>query len=194
MSDERRIELLRVEREDGAALLSPLVGWFTGARREGEVLVPGDHAGFVITLGVARELIVPAGSPSVVRSKPPTNVHEPVGYKTVLYELAPLAAGTALGATREAATKTSDAGLVVRSPSAGRFWHRPSPNEKALVEVGSLVEAGTPLGLVEVMKTFTQVLYRADRGMPPRARIVRVLVADGAEVEDGAPLFELAPL
>jgi biotin carboxyl carrier protein len=193
MSEQRRIEMLRVDREGGAVLLSPLVGWFTAARREGEVLVAGETAGCVITLGVARELVVPAGPPCVVRSKPPANVHAPVGYKTVLYELAPLAANAELGGA-SAAKKVAESGLVVRSPSAGRFWHRPSPSEKALVEVGSLVEAGTALGLVEVMKTFTHVVYRPEHGLPPRARIARVLAADGAEVEDGGELFELAPL
>ncbi|MCC6408381.1 MAG: hypothetical protein IT453_14545 [Planctomycetes bacterium] len=188
------IELVVVEREGRQALAAPLVGWFTAALPRGSVIVPGADAGFLLTLGRARRLRVPEGVNGLVVNAPPERLHEPVGFKTVLYELAPLTSETALAETKFKARGADDARLAVRSPSAGRFWHRPSPNEKALVEVGSTLENGTPLGLVEVMKTFTQVVYRAGHGLPPRAKIVRVLVADGAEVEDGAPLFELAAL
>lgn len=187
------LELIVVEKDGVVSLAAPAVGWFTEALPKGAIVTPGGHAGFLVTLGRARRLRVPDSASGRVTNSPPERIHEPVGYKTRLYELEPLAqlaADKSLASTRfEPAAR--DAKLLVRSPSAGRFWQRPSPNEKPLVEIGSVIEAGTPLGLVEVMKTFTQVLYRAGHGLPARARIVRVLVGDGAEVEDGAPLFEL---
>jgi biotin carboxyl carrier protein len=187
------LELIVVERAGARSLAAPTVGWFTCALPKGSVVVPGGAAGFLLTLGRARALRVPADVGGVVVNAPPERLHEPVGYKTVLYELAPLAERAAA----DSAARGADAQLggaakpTVRSPSAGRFWQRPSPNEKPLVELGSVIENGTPLGLVEVMKTFTQVLYRAEHGLPPRAKIARVLVGDGAEVEEGAALFEL---
>jgi biotin carboxyl carrier protein len=62
-----------------------------------------------------------------------------------------------------------------------------------MCELGRELEPGTPIGLIEVMKTFAQVVYRAERGLPARARIVRVLARDGADVDEGAPLIAVAP-
>jgi biotin carboxyl carrier protein len=70
--------------------------------------------------------------------------------------------------------------------------------------VGLLLAPGQAVGLIEVMKTFAQVQYRPDvtgvagatgkgRPLPERARIVRLIAADGAEVARGAPLFEVEP-
>ena len=58
--------------------------------------------------------------------------------------------------------------------------------------MGAVVEAGQPIGLIEVMKTFAHVRYGGE-GLPARARIVRVLVEDGAEIGAGDPLYEVAP-
>jgi hypothetical protein len=44
------------------------------------------------------------------------------------------------------------------------------------------------------MKTFTQVVYRADGVLPERARAVRWLAADGSDVNEGDPLLEIAPV
>jgi biotin carboxyl carrier protein len=60
-------------------------------------------------------------------------------------------------------------------------------------DVGALVEVGTPLGLIEVMKTFSHVVYRPTGGLPARARITRVLAEDGADLEVGTPLLEVEP-
>jgi len=82
---------------------------------------------------------------------------------------------------------------VFRAPSAGRYWLRPAPSEAPFVAVGQQLDAGSALGLIEVMKTFTRLAYRPGSGLPECARVLRILVADGAEVADGAPLLELEP-
>ena len=94
-----------------------------------------------------------------------------------------------------APSASADGRLLARSPQVGRFYHRPSPDKPAYVEAGAEVQAGTTLGLIEVMKTFFQVRYGdADLGdLPARARVVRHLVEDGAEVEPGDPILELEP-
>jgi hypothetical protein len=43
------------------------------------------------------------------------------------------------------------------------------------------------------MKTFTLVHYQPAGGLPPRARVVRIVPTDGAEIAEKAPLLELAP-
>src|SRR5688500_4989408 len=85
---------LHVRREgQRVRLLAPEVGLFTCALAEGTLLSAGARAGVLITLGRARELVVPAGVSGAVSSRAPERVHAPVGYGDVLYELAPLAAG-----------------------------------------------------------------------------------------------------
>ena len=83
------------------------------------------------------------------------------------------------------------------APQTGRFYHRARPSDPPFVQSGSQVKEGSALGLIEVMKTFSQVVYRAQglRGepLPAQARIVAHLVPDGAEVAQGDPLIEVAP-
>lgn len=181
---------LRVERDgDRVRLSSPSVGTLTCAAPTGRALVAGDVAGVLTTLGREFELCVPEGVAGIVENTPPEAVHAPVGFGTVLYVLGALHAGRA---TNPADAKTSAEGsLTFRSPSAGRFWHRSAPNEPALVREGDEVEIGRAIGLIEVMKTFTLVHYQTRGGLPARARIVRVLAADGAEVAEKTALFEL---
>jgi len=59
------------------------------------------------------------------------------------------------------------------------------------VREGDEVEIGRAIGLIEVMKTFTLVHYQTRGGLPARARVVRVLAADGAEVAEKTALLEL---
>jgi biotin carboxyl carrier protein len=158
------------------------------------VLVPGETAGWLLTLGRARALTIPAGVTGVVRSRRPERVHHPVGHGDVLVELAPLASAGAELAHDVAERAAEEAGsLVFRSPSAGRFWHRTAPGEPALVRAGDVIEEGAGIGLVEVMKTFAQVLYRPGGSLPARARVLRVAADDGADVDEGDALLELEP-
>jgi acetyl-CoA carboxylase biotin carboxyl carrier protein len=119
---------------------------------------------------------------------PPERVLAPVDHGALLYELAPLA-DTIAEAPRAAATATG--ALSFRAPCSGRFWHRPAPGADAFVGAGDVLTDGTTLGLIEVMKTFTHLVYRADGELPERARLVRFAVPDGGEVVDGAALLEL---
>jgi len=175
-------------------LTSPGVGLFTDAAGKGTVLVPGQRAGFLITLGRAAPLVVPAGVSGAVRSERPEAVHAAVGYGAVLYELEGVEALEA-GAQGIGADAGAAGGLHFPAPQSGRYWHRPAPGEPALIAAGQLVGPGTAVGLIEVMKTFTQVAYRPDpaRGLPERARVVRLVAGDGAEIAQGAPLFEVEP-
>jgi acetyl-CoA carboxylase biotin carboxyl carrier protein len=45
----------------------------------------------------------------------------------------------------------------IRSQLPGMFYRKPSPEEPNYKEVGDTIEVGDVIGLIEVMKTFTQV-------------------------------------
>ncbi len=43
------------------------------------------------------------------------------------------------------------------APIPGIFYRRPAPDKDPFVEVGSVVEAGQTIGVIEIMKQFTEV-------------------------------------
>jgi len=182
------------DEENGRRILlrSPEVGLFTRALPEGALLAPGATAGALHSLGRCFELRVPPGASGRIVNPRPERVLEPVGFGTVLYRLSPLQADAASGAsTAGARAETGTGALLFRAPYSGRFWHRPAPGEPPFLAPGDLLADGQTLGLIEVMKTFAQLVYRPGSELPARARVLRYLVADGGEVKDGGALLEL---
>ena len=67
----------------------------------------------------------------------------------------------------------------------GVFYRSPSPGAPAFVEVGEPVEVGQPIGMIEAMKVFSEVLSE-------HAGLVKALVAEnGTLVQPGDPLVTL---
>lgn len=186
-----RLELILERREEGATLCSPEVGLFTCALAKGQVVVPGQPAGELKKLGVPHTLVVPAGATGRIQNERPERVHAPVGYGDALYVLEPVAAGEDAGALEEAGAEAE--GPAVVAPHTGRFWRSPSPGEKAFVDAGDVLEEGATVGVIEVMKTFTQVRYQATSGLPKRARVTQVVAGDGDEVGESDVLFRIEP-
>jgi biotin carboxyl carrier protein len=185
------IELLVEEEDERVRLCSPEVGFFACALPQGALVGSNAAAGVLHALGRRWRLVVPASISGRVVSAPPELVLQPVGYGTVLYEIAPLEK-TPRRAHEDAESARSSGTLVFRAPYSGRFWQRPGPHDPPFVKAGDFVAVGQTIGLIEVMKTFTHLSYQAGRGLPARARIVRICVADGAEVGDETPLLELS--
>ena len=77
--------------------------------------------------------------------------------------------------------------MDIRSPLPGVFYRRPSPGSEPFVEVGSEVEPGTVVAIVEVMKQFFEVAAGTS------GRIVSVAVTDAAMVDAGQVLFTVRP-
>jgi acetyl-CoA carboxylase biotin carboxyl carrier protein len=81
-----------------------------------------------------------------------------------------------------------DVGLVVvPAPMVGVFYRAPEPGAAPFVEVGTRVEEGSTMGLIEVMKMFNGVTA------PVSGEVVEVLVDNDQFVEFGQPLFRLRP-
>ncbi|UOQ59624.1 acetyl-CoA carboxylase [Leucobacter rhizosphaerae] len=47
------------------------------------------------------------------------------------------------------------------APIPGIFYRRPAPDKDPFVEVGDTVEAGQTIGVIEIMKQFTEVRSEA---------------------------------
>ena len=67
----------------------------------------------------------------------------------------------------------------VLSPLPGTFYRKPSPEADNYAEVGDVLAAGTVVGLMEVMKQFSEVT--ADQ----TGRVLSFHVEDGDPVEPG---------
>jgi acetyl-CoA carboxylase biotin carboxyl carrier protein len=72
---------------------------------------------------------------------------------------------------------------AVLSPMVGTAFRKPSPDAKVFVEVGSKVEAGDKVLLVEAMKTFNEIVA------PRAGTVTAIFVEDGTPVEYGEPLL-----
>jgi len=73
----------------------------------------------------------------------------------------------------------------VLCPLPGTFYRKPAPDAPPFVKEGGMVTAGETIGLVEVMKQFSEV--QADAA----GKIVRFLVENESPVEAGQPLVKI---
>ena len=93
---------------------------------------------------------------------------------------------------RESATSTAEAAtehlVAVTSPMVGTFYRAPAPDADPYVEVGTSVEVGQTVCIIEAMKLMNEIESEV------RGRIVRILVENAQPVEFGQKLFLLEPV
>lgn len=97
--------------------------------------------------------------------------------------------GTGAGVPREAAAEAlrSDDVHVVKSPIVGTFYSSASPGAEPFVSIGSKVQAGEVLCIIEAMKLMNEI--EADVA----GEVVRIFAENGNPVEYGEPLFGIRP-
>ncbi|MCP1673631.1 acetyl-CoA carboxylase biotin carboxyl carrier protein [Natronocella acetinitrilica] len=78
-------------------------------------------------------------------------------------------------------------GQQIVAPMAGVFYRRPSPDEPPFVEEGSIVKAGDPVCVIEVMKLFSTVHAEV------AGRVIAIHVDDAESVDPNTPLFSIEP-
>ncbi|MFH5884344.1 acetyl-CoA carboxylase biotin carboxyl carrier protein [Halalkalibaculum sp. DA3122] len=74
-------------------------------------------------------------------------------------------------------------GEVVKSPIVGTFYRSPSPDSDPFVQVGSSVDKGQTLCIVEAMKIMNEIESEYS------GEVKKILVEDGEPVEYDQPLF-----
>jgi acetyl-CoA carboxylase biotin carboxyl carrier protein len=74
---------------------------------------------------------------------------------------------------------------TIAAPLPGTFYRRPASDQPPFKAEGDTVAVGDPVGLIEVMKTFTQVAAEE------AGRIVRFFVENEDAVMAGEPLYEI---
>jgi acetyl-CoA carboxylase biotin carboxyl carrier protein len=76
---------------------------------------------------------------------------------------------------------------TVKAPLTGIFYRASSPQTEAFVQVGSSVESGDVIGLIEAMKLFNEIRSTES------GRVRRIFAENGQLVRAHQPLLEVEP-
>lgn len=116
----------------------------------------------------------------VRNSARPVHAVEPVA--------SPAAAPVEAPASNPVSPEPVEPGLAIRSPMVGTFYRASNPDAEPYVEIGSVVEKGAVVCIIEAMKMMNEI--QAEQ----RGRVTRVLVENAEPVEYEQPLFVLEPV
>lgn len=126
------------------------------------------------TLEIVRSL--PTGAPEVVAT--------PIAYRPPEASAMPVRSEPS---TRDLSASDEEH-RAISSPLVGTFFRCPAPGKPAFVEVGSVVESGATLCIVESMKVMNEIESDV------KGRVAKILVEDGQPVEYGQHLFLIEPI
>jgi acetyl-CoA carboxylase biotin carboxyl carrier protein len=115
-------------------------------------------------------------------------VGAPVALAAPVMVAAPVPAASADGsaatpATPAAAEPAAISGHIVKSPMVGTFYTASSPEAKPFVQVGSVINEGDTICIIEAMKILNEI--EADKS----GTVTRIMVVNGQAVEYGQSLF-----
>jgi len=97
------------------------------------------------------------------------------------------ATATAPGPAPAAAAADVDGVVTIESPMLGTFYRAEAPGAAPFVELGTRVEAGSTVCLIEVMKMMSSIAAGV------AGTIVEVCADNAQLVEQGQPLFLVKP-
>lgn len=100
---------------------------------------------------------------------------------------APTASQPTPPASSEAAAKSADNFLTIKSPMIGTFYRSAGPDKPVFVNVGDEVAVGKTVCIIEAMKLFNEIESEV------KGTVVKVLVEDASPVEYDQPLFLVEP-
>ena len=90
-------------------------------------------------------------------------------------------------AEKPKAATAADNLITIKSPMIGTFYRKSSPDKPNLVDVGTEINTGSVVCIIEAMKLFNEIESEV------KGRVVKVLVDDASPVEYDQPLFLVEP-
>ena len=101
--------------------------------------------------------------------------------------VAPVAAAPVASTPADTTAEDNAKYITIKSPMIGTLYRKPSPDKPMFVEVGSTINKGDVVCVVEAMKLFNEIESEIS------GKIVKVLVDDSSPVEFDQPLFLVDP-
>lgn len=101
--------------------------------------------------------------------------------------IAPVHEAAAAAPTRPSGEATADDLHIIKSPIVGTFYAAANPDAAPFVSVGSRVDVGQVLCIIEAMKLMNEIESDA------AGEVARIFVENGHPVEYGQPLFGIRP-
>lgn len=111
----------------------------------------------------------------------------PVAQVPVAPVAPPPAPAEAAPAKNEEAAEDDSKYVVIKSPIIGTMYRKPAPDKPVFVEVGSKINIGDTVCVIEAMKLFNEIESEVS------GTIVKILVDDASPVEFDQPLFLVDP-
>ena len=96
---------------------------------------------------------------------------------------APSAASPSVPAAKDEAPRAVDNLVIIKSPMIGTFYRRSTPDKPMCAEVGTEIEPGKVVCIIEAMKLFNEIESEI------KGKVVKILVEDASPVEYDQPLF-----
>lgn len=123
-------------------------------------------------------------------SEPTTYMQQiPMGHNPMMHQV-PTAVSEESTSVEIAAKAEQDEDakyITIKSPIIGTFYRKSSPDKPVFVEVGSTINKGDVLCVIEAMKLFNDIESEVS------GKIVKILVDDSSPVEFDQPLFLVDP-
>jgi len=108
------------------------------------------------------------------------------GVPMVEYKIEPALVQSPTNVTKESSSpKTSGNTAEIKSPMVGTFYGSPAPDAAPFVQIGSTVEVGKVICVIEAMKLMNEIKAEV------RGKVSEILVNNGDPVEYNQPLFLL---
>jgi acetyl-CoA carboxylase biotin carboxyl carrier protein len=146
--------------------------------KSGVTEVEIERKDFKITIKAEKQK---ADSPVYIQASAPAAVQAPI--------IAPVntpVVSTPVVTETPAATDSSNL-ITIKSPMIGTFYRSSGPDKDAFVSVGSIINKGDTICIVEAMKLFNEIESEFS------GKIVKVLIDDASPVEYDQPLFLIEP-
>jgi len=107
-----------------------------------------------------------------------------------IIEKIPGSASAALGADipgKGAPPVLPEKRIEIKSPMVGTFYRTPSPEASPFVDVGSVIEPGQVVCIIEAMKLMNEIKSEV------KGKVVDILIENGEPAEFGQVLFIVEP-
>ena len=101
--------------------------------------------------------------------------------------VAPAVAAPVVATPTETPAEDNSKYITIKSPMIGTLYRKPAPDKPMFVEVGSTINKGDIVCVVEAMKLFNEIESEIS------GKIIKVLVDDSSPVEFDQPLFLVDP-